>query len=51
MSTVLDDVEPLSEEEWRVIEEENLRNWFEKNTETILAICDGWPDLGTDKLI
>jgi len=45
MSTVLDDVEPLSEEEWRVIDEENLRNWFGKNTETILAICDSWPDL------
>jgi len=45
MTTVLDDVEPLSEEEWRIINEEDMRTWFDEKTKIIFAICDGWPDL------
>jgi len=35
MSTVLDDVEPLSEEEWRIINEEDMRTWFDEKTKII----------------
>jgi len=44
-TTVLSEIEPMSEDEMREFEIEQMKKWFEENTKTILAICDGWPDL------